>query len=98
MVVEVCVNLLKRIFELGGPVLILNEGQPGIAKWLGAECPRRGFHPVEAAAIMGDINEQRRSIGQVGREKMCRAFSVQAMVTRMTQVYEEALAARGLGG
>jgi glycosyltransferase involved in cell wall biosynthesis len=42
--------------------------------------------------------EQRRSMGQAGREKMCRAFSVKVMVTRMTQVYEEALAARGLGG
>ena len=41
--------------------------------------------------------EQRRSIGQAGREKMCRFFSVQAMVTHMTQVYEEALASRGLG-
>jgi glycosyltransferase involved in cell wall biosynthesis len=40
--------------------------------------------------------EQRCSIGLAGRKKMCRAFSVQAMVTRMTQVYEEALAARGL--
>ena len=37
-------------------------------------------------------------MGQAGREKMCRAFSVKAMVTRMTQVYEEALTARGLGG
>ena len=42
--------------------------------------------------------EQRRSIGQAGREKMCRAFSIQAMVNRMTQVYEEALVTRGLSG
>jgi glycosyltransferase involved in cell wall biosynthesis len=37
--------------------------------------------------------EQRRSLGQAGQEKMCREFSVEAMVTCMTQVYEEALAA-----
>jgi len=42
--------------------------------------------------------EQRHSMGQAGREKICRAFSVQAMVTRMTRVYEEALATRGLSG
>ena len=40
--------------------------------------------------------EQRCNIGQAAREKMCRAFSVQAMLTRMTQIYEEALATRGL--
>jgi hypothetical protein len=42
--------------------------------------------------------EQRRSIGQAGREKMCRAYSMKVMVARMTQVYEEALAARKMGG
>jgi glycosyltransferase involved in cell wall biosynthesis len=37
-----------------------------------------------------------RRISQAAREKMYREFSVKAMVTRMTQVYEEALAMRGL--
>jgi glycosyltransferase involved in cell wall biosynthesis len=40
--------------------------------------------------------EQCRRMSQAGREKMRREFSVEIMATRMTQVYEEALAARGL--
>jgi len=68
------------------------------------ECGITGFlvSPTDVAAMTKRIDlllanaEQRRSMGQAGREKICRAFSVQAMVTRMTQVYEEALAARGL--
>jgi glycosyltransferase involved in cell wall biosynthesis len=70
------------------------------------ECGVTGFlvSPNDAAAMSKHLDrllanaEQRRSMGQAGREKMCREFSVEAMVTRMTQVYEEALAARGLGG
>jgi glycosyltransferase involved in cell wall biosynthesis len=70
------------------------------------ECGVTGFlvSPNDAAAMSKHVDlllanaEQRRSMGQAGREKMCRAFSVKAMVTRMTRVYEEALAARGLGG
>jgi glycosyltransferase involved in cell wall biosynthesis len=68
------------------------------------ECGVTGFlvSPNDAATMAKHVDlllanaEQRCSIGQAGREKMCRAFSVQAMVTRMTQVYEEALAAGGL--
>jgi glycosyltransferase involved in cell wall biosynthesis len=41
-------------------------------------------------------SEEYRRISHAAREKMCREFSVKAMVTRMTQVYEEAFAARGL--
>src|SRR5207344_1736522 len=37
--------------------------------------------------------EHRRSISQVAREKMYCEFSVKPIVTHMTQVYEEALAA-----
>jgi glycosyltransferase involved in cell wall biosynthesis len=70
------------------------------------ECGVTGFlvSPKDAAHMAKHVDlllanaEQRRSMGQAGREKMCRAFSVKAMVTRMTQVYEEALTARGLGG
>jgi len=40
--------------------------------------------------------EQRHHIGQAAREKMRREFSVEAMITGMTQVYEEALAEKGL--
>jgi glycosyltransferase involved in cell wall biosynthesis len=36
--------------------------------------------------------EHRFRMGQAGREKMRREFSIKAMVTRMTQVYEEVLA------
>jgi glycosyltransferase involved in cell wall biosynthesis len=70
------------------------------------ECGVTGFlvSPNDAAAMSKHVDlllanaEQRRSIGQAGREKMCRAFSMQVMGTRMTRIYEEALAARGLGG
>lgn len=70
------------------------------------ECGVTGFlvSPNDAADMSKHLDlllsnaEQRRSIGQAGREKMYHAFSVKAMVIRMTQVYEEALAARGLGG
>jgi glycosyltransferase involved in cell wall biosynthesis len=70
------------------------------------ECGVTGFlvSPNDAANMAKYIDlllanaEQRRSIGQAGREKMGRAFSVKTMVSRMTQAYEEALAARGLDG
>jgi len=38
----------------------------------------------------------RRRLGQAGREKMRREFSVEAMVGRMVKVYEDALIAKGL--
>ena len=70
------------------------------------ECGVTGFlvAPNDIATMVKRVDllladaEQRHSMGQAGREKICRAFSVQAMVTRMTRVYEEALATRGLGG
>src|SRR5262245_44997149 len=70
------------------------------------ECGVTGFlvSPNDAAAMSKHVDlllanaEQRRSIGQAGRAKMCRAYSMKVMVARMTQVYEEALATYGLGG
>lgn len=38
--------------------------------------------------------EQRSRMGQSGREKMAREFSIGAMVARMTEIYDEALANR----
>jgi glycosyltransferase involved in cell wall biosynthesis len=40
--------------------------------------------------------EEYRRISRAAQEKMCREFSVKAMVTRMTRVYAEAFATRGL--
>jgi len=68
------------------------------------ECGVTGFlvSPNDASGLSRRLDllladaEQRRSISQVGREKMRREFSVEVMITRMTQVYEEALVARGL--
>jgi colanic acid/amylovoran biosynthesis glycosyltransferase len=61
------------------------------------ECGVTGFlvSPNDAASMSKHVDlllanaEQRRSIGQAGREKMRREFSVKAMVARMTQVYTE---------
>jgi hypothetical protein len=35
-------------------------------------------------------------MGQAGMDKMCREFSVEAMVTKMTKVYEDRILEKGL--
>ena len=59
--------------------------------------PPDDLHALTASLIrLLSDSQLRRSMGQAGREKMRREFSVDSMIKRMSQVYENRLVAKGL--
>jgi glycosyltransferase involved in cell wall biosynthesis len=93
-------NLIMEAAAAGLPVVSTTCG--GSVELIESDVTGFLVSPNDAADMARRLDlllanaEQSHRIGQAGREKMRRECSVEIMVTRMTQVYEEALAGRGL--
>lgn len=59
--------------------------------------PKDETHMVESLNFLLANPEDRFRMGQAGREKMRREFSIESMIARMSEIYEDALATKGIG-
>ncbi|MCI0696569.1 glycosyltransferase [candidate division KSB1 bacterium] len=79
------------VTRVGGVAHVVDDGVTGLL------VPPQDVHALanRIGRLLVDSTLRRR-MGEAGREKMRREFSVKAMAACMTQVYEEAFAAKGL--
>jgi glycosyltransferase involved in cell wall biosynthesis len=93
-------NLIMEASAAGVPVLSTRCGDTpelimdGISGYLVS--PDDDLSMANHLSSLLTSAEQRRCMGEAARERMRRDFGIQSMVTQMTRVYEESLAAKGL--
>jgi len=78
--------------EVGGTPDVVVDGVTGLL------VPRRDPAALaEALASLVSDSDMRRSMGQAGRERVLQHFSIERMVERTQNLYEQLLAEKGLG-